>query len=113
MISRYTRSQLLLARHVLVAIGHVPRQPYEVLGTGPTFGQHLDDVAQRLRRLLDEVVALELLLAVPSDHAAEEQHPPGRGDAVRVAQGRLPVRGAEELVRVIGCLRTSVQPSTS
>ena len=75
MISRYTRAHLLQARHVLVTIGHVPRQPHEVLGPGASLGEHLDDVAQRLRNLIDEVVALELLLAVPADHAAEEQHP--------------------------------------
>ncbi len=33
-------AELPLAGHVLVAIGHVPRQPHEVLGRGPALGEH-------------------------------------------------------------------------
>ena len=68
-----------------------------MLGARARLGQHLDDVAQRLLDLGDEIVAAELLLRIPANLAGNEDLPSFRDHAVGEAFGGGPVLGMEEL----------------
>ncbi len=63
-------------------------------------GEDRDDVAQRLRRLRDEIVRLEPLRGVPADLAGDEHERAARGDAVRVAPGWRPAGRFQNLHRI-------------
>ena len=60
-------ANLLPARHVLLFVGYIPVEPDDALRTGACLGEDSNDIRKGLARLLDEVVAFELLIGIPSD----------------------------------------------
>ena len=104
-------AHLLQAGEVLVAVGDVPRQAHEVLGPRAASASTSTMLLQALRGLRDEVVGLELLLAVPPDHAAEVERAAGGGDAVGVATRRASNRLGSGSRVTMSCARSCQLPS--
>jgi hypothetical protein len=93
--------ELLEARVVFDAVQDVPGHAHHVLGAGAGLMQHGNDVAQGLRCLCDEVVGLELLLAVPADLATDEYLRASGGNTVGITLGGKP---SGRLKEFHGCL---------
>jgi NAD(P)-dependent dehydrogenase (short-subunit alcohol dehydrogenase family) len=77
-------------RQILLLVGDVPGHARDVPRRGPCFGQHGDDVLQRLAHLTGEVVRLEAALGVPADLPGDEDVCAFGGDAVTVAAWLYP-----------------------
>ncbi len=91
------RTQFFQAGVVLVTVDDVPGHAHHVFGAGAGLLQHGEHVEQGLAGLGDEVVRLELLLRIPADLAAHEDHGAARLDAVGIALGAGPAGGLKEL----------------
>src|SRR5690606_34856376 len=85
----------LEAGEIFLLVDHIPGHAHDVLGAAVGFGQHVDDVLQRLPRLSGEVLRLEDLGAGPADMAAEPDGAPLGEDAVGIADGLLPRGGVQ------------------
>src|SRR5271170_4693866 len=75
---------------VFALVDEVPDEVRDVLRPRAFAGEDGSDVAQRLRDLRDEIVALKPPLGVPADLARKEDRPTSRNDAVGVACGPGP-----------------------
>src|SRR3954454_4531688 len=79
-------ADLPCAREVLVAVGHVPREPRDVLGPAARLGQDGEDVLQRATHLARQAPVGERAGLVPADLTRDE-HERARGirrDPVRI-----------------------------
>ena len=90
--------QILETVQIGALVGDIPRHPGQMLGPGAGLGQNRDDIGQRLIDLAQEIVGFELLRGVPADQPPQEDHPPPRGDAVRVARRGFPGLRMKDLV---------------
>ena len=104
-------AQLFEAGVVLAAVQDVPRHAHHVLRPGTPFGQHRQHIAQGLRGLGDEIIALELLLRIPANLAANKDLGATCGHAVGVALGRHPAGRMEVFHGVFSLKRCSLPVS--
>src|SRR5215210_4460422 len=82
---------------ILLAVGYVPGHANDVLGTRTGLRQHREDVLQALANLADEILRPEGRGLVPSYLAGDEDQPPLRDDAVRIASRLRPARWVQPL----------------
>ena len=82
-----------------------------MLGPGATLGQHRQHIAQGLRGLGNEIIALELLLRVPANLTAHKNLGAACGHAVGVALGRHPAGRMEVFHGVFSLKRCSLPVS--
>src|SRR5438093_756396 len=87
----------LIGRHVFLLVEYIPGHAHDVLGPGAGFGQHGDDVLQRLPRLAREIAGVETTLCVPADHAADADGAAAGGDTVAVALGGDPAARLQDI----------------
>src|SRR4030095_9793742 len=83
-------ADLLPARQVFPLVGHIPVETDDMLGTGACFSENCDYVFESSSRLIDEIVALELLLGVPANLPADKDRGTRSDHAVGVAGCTLP-----------------------
>src|SRR5690606_2354654 len=75
---------------ILLPVSDVPGHADDVFRTGAGLCQYFHGIDQGLADLVDEVVALEDLLAVPADLSCDEHEPPAGGDAIGIPLGLSP-----------------------
>src|SRR5205085_4559983 len=68
----------------------IPGHPDDILTASAGGLQHVGDILQGLPSLPAELVGVEALVAVPADHAGDEQHAPLGDHAVGIALGAGP-----------------------
>src|SRR6185503_5144063 len=95
-------------RRLVAAIGG---HAADVLGPAAGFGEHRDDVLQRLLELGGQLFGFEALLCIPSDLSGDEHQRSGCRDAVRVPERRLPALRQQNLHSTCGGSGSSSQPA--